>query len=68
VIIIQKKHKKVTLEAKDDEIYEKLVWVSEECVQEELLAALEKLDNPPKDGVIQKPQAQQENPCCCIVM
>jgi len=46
----------------------KLVWVSEECVQEELLAALEKLDNPPKDGVIQKPQAQQENPCCCAVM
>jgi len=63
-----KKHKKVTLEAKDDAIYEKLVWVSEECVQEELLAALEKLDNPPKDGVIQKPQAQQENPCCCAVM
>jgi serine/threonine protein kinase len=63
-----KKHKKVTLEAKDDEIYEKLIWVSEDCVQEELLAALEKLDNPPKEGIVQKQPQQQEHPCCCGVM
>jgi hypothetical protein len=63
-----KKHKKVTLEAKDDEIYEKLIWVSEDCIQEELLAALEKLDNPPKEGIVQKQPQQQEHPCCCGVM
>jgi len=62
-----KRHKKVTLEAKDEEFYEKFTWFSEENVQEELLVALEKLDNPSKEGLTPKPPPETHN-CCCGVM
>jgi len=63
-----KKHKKVALEAKDEEFYEKFTWVSEDAVQEELLAALEKLDNPPKEGLAPTRQPTENHSCCCGIM
>jgi len=62
-----KRHKKVNLEAKDEEFYEKFTWFSEEAVQEELLTALEKLDNPSKEGMTPRPPPETHN-CCCGVM
>jgi len=63
----KRKFKKVKLTEEDEKNYQDFFYCSEEGVQQELVEALIKMDNPPERPIIDNKQNGQ-NPGCCNIL
>jgi len=59
------KYRKIKLTPEDEKNYEDFTYISPDAVQEELVAALDKMDNPPPNQMPE--QTEGPNGGCCSI-